>query len=242
MDISGCSPLRLAICDDEPMDCALVAQMSREILGAEGVEAELSAYPSAAELLRAIRAGRAFHIFLLDVMMEGMDGMELAAALRAGHEDAAIIFISSNREMALRGYEVAAARYLAKPVEREKLREALLYCAASREKKRPLALPTASGGQSRVDPSAIVYVEAWERGVRLDLGAEKLEAKIPISQLAAMLPGGQFAYCHRTLLVNLACVRHVRYCELELKNGERLPISKYRLAQFKSEFLKYLRD
>ena len=241
MDISGCPPLRLAICDDEPMDCALVAQMSREILGAEGVEAELSAYPSAAELLRAIRAGRAFHIFLLDVMMEGMDGMELAAALRAGHEDTAIIFISSNREMALRGYEVAAARYLAKPVEREKLREALLYCCAAHARRRALALPTAEG-QTRVDPSAILYVEAWERGVRLDLGGEKLEAKIPISQIAAMLPEGQFAYCHRTLLVNLACVRHVRYCELELKNGERLPISKYRLAQFKSEFLKYLRD
>ena len=229
MDISGCPPLRLAICDDEPMDCALVAQMSREILGAEGVEAELSAYPSAAELLRTIRAGRAFHIFLLDVMMEGMDGMELAAALRAGHEDAAIIFISSNREMALRGYEVAAARYLAKPLDREKLREALLYCCAAHARRRALALPTADG-QTRVDPSAILYVEAWERGVRLDLGGEKLEAKIPISQIAAMLP------------VNLACVRHVRYCELELKNGERLPISKYRLAQFKSEFLKYLRD
>lgn len=241
MDISGCPPLRLAICDDEPMDCALVAQMSREILGAEGVEAELSAYPSAAELLRAIRAGRAFHIFLLDVMMEGMDGMELAAALRAGHEDAAIIFISSNREMALRGYEVAAARYLAKPLDREKLREALLYCCAAHARRRALALPTADG-QTRVDPSAILYVEAWERGVRLDLGGEKLEAKIPISQIAAMLPEGQFSYCHRTLLVNLACVRHVRYCELELKNGERLPISKYRLAQFKSEFLKYLRD
>ncbi|HIR07448.1 MAG TPA: response regulator transcription factor [Candidatus Pullichristensenella stercoripullorum] len=241
MDISGCPPLRLAICDDEPMDCALVAQMSREILGAEGVEAELSAYPSAAELLRAIRAGRAFHIFLLDVMMEGMDGMELAAALRAGHEDAAIIFISSNREMALRGYEVAAARYLAKPLDREKLREALLYCCAAHARRRALALPTADG-QTRVDPSAILYVEAWERGVRLDLGGEKLEAKIPISQIAAMLPEGQFAYCHRTLLVNLACVRHVRYCELELKNGERLPISKYRLAQFKSEFLKYPRD
>ena len=241
MDISGCPPLRLAICDDEPMDCALVAQMSREILGAEGVEAELSAYPSAAELLRAIRAGRAFHIFLLDVMMEGMDGMELAAALRAGHEDAAIIFISSNREMALRGYEVAAARYLAKPLDREKLREALLYCCAAHARRRALALPTAEG-QTRVDPSAILYVEAWERGVRLDLGGEKLEAKIPISQIAAMLPEGQFAYCHRTLLVNLACVRHVRYCELELKNGERLPISKYRLAQVKSEFLQYLRD
>ena len=136
---------------------------------------------------------------------------------------------------------MAAARYLAKPLDREKLREALLYCCAAHARRRALALPTADG-QTRVDPSAILYVEAWERGVRLDLGGEKLEAKIPISQIAAMLPEGQFAYCHRTLLVNLACVRHVRYCELELQNGERLPISKYRLAQFKSEFLKYLRD
>ena len=234
--------LQLAVCDDGALDRAQIGRMAGELLREENIAAQITCYDSAAALLSAIRAGKAFDILLLDVMMEGMDGMELAAALRAGHEDAAIIFISSNREMALRGYEVSALRYLAKPVEREKLREALLYCAASREKKRPLALPTASGGQSRVDPSAIVYVEAWERGVRLDLGGEKLEAKIPISQIAAMLPEGQFAYCHRTLLVNLACVRHVRYCELELKNGERLPISKYRLAQFKSEFLKYLRD
>ena len=241
MYISGCPPLRLAICDDEPMDCALVAQMSREILGAEGVEAELSAYPSAAELLRAIRAGRAFHIFLLDVMMEGMDGMELAAALRAGHEDAAIIFISSNREMALRDYEVAASRYLAKPVDPEKLREALLHCRAARSGRSALALPTASG-QSSVAPAAVLYAEAWERGVRLHLDGEILEVRLPLSQVAAMLPEGQFACCHRTLLVNLAQVRHVRYCELELRSGERLPISKYRLAQFKSAFLHYLKD
>ena len=233
--------LQLAVCDDGALDRAQIGRMAGELLREENIAAQITCYDSAAALLSAIRAGKAFDILLLDVMMEGMDGMELAAALRAGHEDAAIIFISSNREMALRGYEVAAARYLAKPLDREKLREALLYCCAAHARRRALALPTAEG-QTRVDPSAILYVEAWERGVRLDLGGEKLEAKIPISQIAAMLPEGQFAYCHRTLLVNLACVRHVRYCELELKNGERLPISKYRLAQFKSEFLKYLRD
>ena len=168
-------------------------------------------------------------------------GYDSAAALRAGHEDAAIIFISSNREMALRGYEVAASRYLAKPVDPEKLREALLHCRAARSGRTTLVLPTASG-QSSVAPAAVLYAEAWERGVRLHLDREILEVRLPLSQVAAMLPEGQFACCHRTLLVNLAQVRHVRYCELELKNGERLPISKYRLAQFKSEFLKYLRD
>ena len=231
-------PLKLAVCDDEAADRARIEQMAGAILREESIAAESAAYDSAAALLAAIRAGRAFDVLLLDVMM---DGMALAAALRAGHEDAAIIFISSNREMALRGYEVAASRYLAKPVDPEKLREALLHCRAAWSGRSALALPTASG-QSSVAHAAVLYAEAWERGVRLHLDGEILEVRLPLSQVAALLPEGQFACCHRTLLVNLAQVRHVRYCELELKNGERLPISKYRLAQFKSEFLKYLRD
>ena len=96
-------PLRLAICDDEALDRAQIAQMVQEILRAEEIRAEIFCFDSAGALLREIRMGQSFPILLLDVMMEGMDGMELAAALRAGQEEAAIIFISSNREMALRG-------------------------------------------------------------------------------------------------------------------------------------------
>ena len=233
-------PLRLAICDDEALDRAQIAQMAQEILRAEEIRAEIFCFVSAGALLREIRMGQSFQILLLDVMMEGMDGMELAAALRAGQEEAAIIFISSNREMALQGYEVAAARYLAKPLDAAKLREALLHCCAAYLQPREIVLPTASG-ESRIHVSAIVYVEPWDRGVRLHLAHKNVEVRLPISQVTAMLPEHQFAYCHRTLLVNLAHVRYVRYCELELKNGERLSISKYRLAQFKSEFMKYLK-
>ena len=171
-------PLRLAVCDDEAADRARIEQMAGAILHEESIAAEIAGYESAAALLAAIRAGRAFDVLLLDVMMEGMDGMALAAALRAGREDAAIIFISSNREMALRGYEVAASRYLAKPVDPEKLREALLHCRAARSGRSALALPTASG-QSSVAPAAVLYAEAWERGVRLHLDGEILEVRLP---------------------------------------------------------------
>ena len=234
--------LQLAVCDDEAADRAQIGKMAGEILREEKLPAEIACYDSADALLAAIRAGRAFDILLLDVMMEGMDGMALAAALREGHDAAAIVFISSSRDMALQGYEVEAARYLTKPLRREKLREALVYCGASRAKRRPLVLPTASGGQSRIDPAAIVYVEAWERGARLNLGTEKVETRLSLWQIAAMLPKGPFVYCHRALLVNLAYVRHVRFYELVLDSGERLPISKHRYAQFKNEFLEYLDD
>ena len=81
-------PLKLAVCDDEAADRARIEQMAGAILREESIAAEIAAYDSAAALLAAIRAGRAFDVLLLDVMMEGMDGMALAAALRAGHEDA----------------------------------------------------------------------------------------------------------------------------------------------------------
>lgn len=58
--------------------------------------------------------------------MDSLDGIELAAALRKLGDGTAIIFISSNREMALWGYEVSTARYLAKPLQRPQLREARL--------------------------------------------------------------------------------------------------------------------
>lgn len=127
--------------------------------------------------------------------MEHLNGMKLATSLRGQGNNSMIIFLSTNREMALQGYEVSAVRYLAKPVQREKLREALLYCCRRH-----------------------------------------------LTQKEILLPKEKFAFCHRTLLVNLAFVQSVRYCELTLKNGQTLPVSKYRQAQIKESLLHYLRE
>lgn len=58
--------------------------------------------------------------------MRFMNGVQLAAELRKQQTKAAIVFISVDWEMALRGYEVSAVRYLAKPLEEVKLKVALL--------------------------------------------------------------------------------------------------------------------
>ena len=154
--------LKIAVCDDEPIDRQQAAGLTREIMAEEGAPCSLTIYESAADLLAAIQGGEQFHILLLDVMMEGLDGMELAAALRELGDGAAVIFVSSNREMALRGYEVSAARYLAKPIQRQRLQEALLYCYKTFCENRDILLPTEKG-RSRLSPSSIIYAEPWER-------------------------------------------------------------------------------
>lgn len=231
--------LHIAVCDDEALERQRIADLVNQIMPEEGLSCRVTSYESGADLLSAIQHGGRFQILLLDVMMEGLDGMALAAALREKGDHTAIIFISSNLEMALRGYEVEAARYLAKPVDRERLREALMFCYRTRLAQKEILLPTASG-QSRIIPSDLIYAETWERGVRLILKDGREETGLKISELAAMLPERQFVFCHRTILVNLAFIQSIRYCELELRSGATLPISKYRQTEIRKQLMRYL--
>lgn len=240
MSVCPRSFISIAICDDEPKDLAEIESITKELLQTEDISCGISKFGDAASLRSEIEGGTSFDILLLDVMMECLNGMELAAALRKQGHDASIIFISSNREMALLGYEVSAVRYLAKPVQRAKLQEALLHCCRKQFAQKEILLPT-SEGQRRILIPDVIYIEPRERGTRLVLVDGECKSNVKISELERMLPKENFVSCHRTLLVNLAYVQSIRYCELTLKTGQVLPVSKYRQAELKERFLRYLR-
>lgn len=233
--------ISIAICDDESADLAEMETITSELLEAEGISCDISRFGDAGSLLSAVNGAETFDILLLDVMMENLNGIELAAALRKQGNDTAIVFISINREMALLGYEVSAVRYLAKPIQREKLREALLYCYRTYLMQKEILLPTAEG-QRRILLSDVIYIEPWDRGTRLVLVDGECKTGSKISELERRLPKERFVFCHRTLLVNLTFIQAIRYCEMTLKNGQTLPVSKYRQAQIKESFMRYLRE
>ena len=241
MSIFSKPSISIAVCDDEPNDLDEMETMTSELLEAEGISCGISRFGDAGSLLSAVQGGETFDILLLDVMMEGLNGIELAAALRGQGNDTAIVFISINREMALLGYEVSAVRYLAKPLQREKMREALLYCCQTHLMQKEILLPTPEG-QRRILVSDVIYIEPWDRGTRLVLVDGECKTSAKISELERLLPKKRFVSCHRTLLVNLTFIQAIRYCELTMKNGQVLPVSKYRQAQLKESFMHYLRE
>ena len=55
-----------------------------------------------------------------------------------------------------------------------------------------------------------------------------------------ILPERNFTLCHRTILVNLAFIRHLRSCEIELADGRTLPVSKHRVSDLKKRLLGYM--
>lgn len=233
--------LRIAVCDDEYMSREQNAKMTEMVLGQAGIRHSIHKYESGRELLVDIERGVQFHILLLDVVMEEMDGMELAAALRKQKQDMDIIFVSGDREAALYGYEVSAQRYLAKPLAADKLKEALLYCYHRRQEKREVLLNTAKGIY-KINISDIKYVEAFERGTRFALEGEMVDTRLKFSEALERLPTSEFVLCHRAYAVNLSAVKYIRCYEFELKCGETVPIGKARYNEIYNKFVDYLAE
>lgn len=86
--------------------------------------------------------------------MGELDGMALAAVLKKYPDTPNVVFISTDREMAMQGYRVDAKRYLPKPLDPELLREALLHCYEDTRRqlksRNQLMLPTATGHIPRI--------------------------------------------------------------------------------------------
>lgn len=229
----------IAICDDEPNTIEKIAGMTKQICDKESIKHHISCFESGRELLDAINGGKSYDLLLLDVMMPQQDGMELAEFLRKDSFDGSIVFISSNREMALRGYEVSASRYLAKPVEEERLREALLYCFAQVQINRELLVPI-NGGTQRFRTEEIMYIETQGRGCRVVWEQGVCVTVMRISEFEERLSDSGFIRCHQGFLVNMRFICIVRATEVELMNVNCIPVSKHRTQEVRKQFFSWM--
>ena len=233
--------LKIAVVDDIEQDRSQIMEQTRDILCHANVAHSISCYADGKSLLDDLRSGKKYNLLLLDVLMDEMDGMALAKALRDQGDNTMIVFISISQEMARRGYQVEAARYLVKPLVREELKEAVTYCYEKWQAKKEILLPTEKG-QYRTSFPNIQFVEAFDRGTRFVLTDDTVETKLKFSEVEAMLPKSTFILCHRAYIVNLALTKHISQYEFVMKNGAVVPISRLRYNEIYRMFVDRLTD
>jgi len=111
--------LRALIVDDEEL-----ARRGLEIRLADYADVEICGQArNGREALMAIRE-QAPDLIFLDVQMPGMDGFEVLRRL-AGSNMPEIIFVTAYDEFALKAFDANALDYLLKPINDERLREAI---------------------------------------------------------------------------------------------------------------------
>ena len=114
--------IRIAICDDNRKDARttkafLLSFMERKTNAAFQVRE----FSSSAQLLASLSTEAAYHIYLLDILMPGYNGIDLGREIHKSSPSALVIYLSTSPDYALDAFHVFAFQYLVKPVTRETL-------------------------------------------------------------------------------------------------------------------------
>lgn len=112
--------VRVLVVDDDPS----IGEYVETVLGKEGFEVGRISDPSLAE--GEVKDG-GYHAVVLDVMMPGLDGLEVLRRIRRVDDDVAVVMMTGHPslETAVQAMKLDAVDYVKKPFEPDDLRAAL---------------------------------------------------------------------------------------------------------------------
>ena len=235
--------MRIAICDDERALAVQVGQLAGRWGAERNCPCSVRAFASGEELLFETAGSYPFDLILLDIDLGSgkLGGLGLARRIRETDRRVALAFLTNYPDHVFEGYEVAALRYLMKPVTEENLFP-LLNLALERigRVSRYLVLEV-DGEQRRVEEDSIVYLEACGHAVLMETVTGPITVKAAFSNLAHQL-GTDFVPTHRSFLVNLRHVERVGRDQCLLEGGRSVPVSRGAWKKLNRAFIDYYRE
>ena len=229
----------VAVCDDTEEERLQAAEYAGRFFEREGIEVHIDTYAAGRALLES---GRKYDLYLLDVLMPGMSGIDAAQALAEDKDHPVVVFITSSLESAVEGYRVEAAGFILKPVEEESFWSTMERVVRRRlgVKKSVLSLV-----HNRVNVELPLERLAWFENrlhrvfVKLTDG-EVLSVNQKLSELQLVLePHSQFLRCHQSYLVNLDYVDKLEDSCFYMRDGQMIPISRNFYKQSKNAYYHY---
>lgn len=237
---------KIAICDDESGSLEWTAALGRDYLkDRPQFGARLSLFESGQALLSAVEGSGGFDLYLLDVLMPELNGIEVGKQLRANRKDGAIIYLTASPDYAVESYLTQAFFYLLKPVSRGQLFDVLDQAVAVRQKHREEHVVIHTPNGLRTLPlNDILYLERVSRSVRYYMAdGETIDSRTLRGTFgeaaASLLEDPRFILCGASFALNLSHVKAIERREALLDSGACLPLPRTAYGTVKKEWLNY---
>ena len=227
----------IAIIDDNSIDTEYVAGLVKNWSETTDHTVHIQKFSSAEAFLFHYEDEEKYDVLLLDIEMGAMNGVELAQKIRQNDDTVQLVFITGFPDFMAEGYEVSALHYLMKPVNEEKLC-AVLDKAVSNLNKREKRLCVTFDRQTVLIPlPQILYLEAQKQYVQIYTADTEYRMKGSLNSME-MQVDEYFFKCHRSFLVNLRHVMHIKSNCVVLKNSVEVPISRGMAEKFGKEIIR----
>jgi len=232
--------MRIAICDDSKENLALLEDV---VDGLKLRETEVECFENGESLLRYITDSKDnfYQIYLLDIEMPGINGLDTAKQIREIDKRAIIIFVTAYSDYVFSSFEVQPFRFINKPIDREKL-ENVIHAAVNYiyTSKRYIFI-SVDKAKIQLCCEDIMYFEGDKRKVNVYLPEETYSFYSKMSDIEKMVDNSWFVRIHVSFIVNMDYVKAIYTDEIVLNNGVHLPVSRKYQKSVKLEHMRYLK-
>lgn len=237
--------IHIAVCDDMPDQLTTVATMTNEYIDENTLSATVHVFSHPDQLLIACEKQR-FHIYILDMVMPMINGIELGRDIRRLDREAQIIYVTTAPEFALDSFASNPLGYLVKPLQKQPFFEllALALTKIDVNENESFAVKTKSGMRV-LSLSLIECCEYSDHTIIYTLSdGEKVSSvstRSPFSTFSApLLEDNRFLQPHSAYVVNMSRVKGLNEQGFLLRSGAVVPIAKKQFASIRKAYFNYI--
>ena len=234
--------LSIAVCDDELLECLHIAARIRALTEELQIPCSIEHFSSGSALLDALDR---FDLIFLDILMDGMDGMETARQIRRDGSQAVLIFLTALEEYVFQAFDVEAFQYLLKPLKKEKFYQVMELAVkkaqeTSREQQQRGVVIKSGAVTRKMKLSEIICAEVQNRKITVHSTEGELEFYGKLSEFEKKL-GEDFICPHRSYLIHFAYVSSYTAADITMDDGTVVPMAKQRYRAFVGQYLQYMK-
>ncbi|MEG1912263.1 MAG: LytTR family DNA-binding domain-containing protein [Cloacibacillus sp.] len=234
---------QIALCDDELSECAKIQELLEAYKTARSdCEFTVHQFTSIDALTNHIRQTETCDLLLLDIYMSEQNGINCVKELRKDGLSCPVIFITVSKEHAVEAFEVDAAQYLLKPVERERFFSAMDKALKETERKRRkyLALQV-DGALRRIALNDIAYCESHGnyQHIVMTNGTEQ-RVRTTLTALAELIGcGSDFMRVGISYLINMNHVDSLSSKLIMFDNGRKINVPRGTYQTLKEQYFRF---
>lgn len=219
--------IQIAVVDDRQADVEQIQALLRVYIQKNGLEIQISVFNSGESFLEQLRPGQ-FDLIFMDIVMQGIDGLETARRLRAMDAKVLLVFVTTESDYAIEGYEVEAAGFLVKAPQLDQNRfdrvmnhvcKKLYDCVMVDLTDTPIRL--------KLPADSIYYAEISDHKLTIRTDSTSYQLRMTIGQFKTRLPkDNRFFECYKGIVINLDAVDILNRQNVVMKDGATLPVSR----------------
>lgn len=231
--------LNIAICDDNQL---FLDKIADSVLSLVKEDHNVLKFASASDLIDRIEkySGEDVDIVITDIEMPGLNGITMAKELKNLYPRIQFIFVTNYTEYIQEVFSVNPVYYILKPVNEEKLLEALEKAIEQiSESDKKCFNVTSKNKIVRIRYDEIKYIESYSRKIIIHEAKRNTELLMKLDDFEKELPP-YFLRIHKSYSVNMNMIRSINNNLIELFSGEVIPVAKAKYPEIKKSILRFL--